>query len=286
MKMNQLAIGLLLCAQVFAETQITLWAGPESQLGDAYIVSENSAELTKLAWKDIAKASFLVREKIQDPVNDNQFSYQIYQGVPAQLAPSLAKFDLPTGIKIEEVLQAKLYEEMDPKNENSDIKRVFSDGKSIYVEYASALFFKKGSKFQPLNKSISSNKLMPLASTTQNAVQQQMNSQAQADQAVADFGSRFGYGSEIKKYSAWTMIGVGAVLSGLSIYNHLQISKDKEKYDKNQSMSLVDEEPYKSEDIAARDAAWSSQKSHTSSRNWQGIAGLISLGGGVFLLNF
>lgn len=311
---STLLLGLLLASQVsFASTQIDKFGNANSASSDFFIRGEFSADLNKANASDVRPGKFFVRLKSQDAFDDTKSSYNLFSGIPANEAPKLVKFDLPAGMSLSNLLMKKLYTTNNPATEEIDVEKIYTDGTSIYTEYGDALFYKEGKQFIRIARSASLNTLTPptLAADANQAVQNSVESQSKADAAADDIDNRFGYGSEIRTWSGWGLVALGAGIVGGAYYYHTLSTADQKSIDNtNRYINTgatsdggdpVITDPNNADFDQLAFDSWKAklpgakaqlthnqnlQSDHNLMRNALGVLGLGSIGTGIWMISF
>lgn len=305
---------MLLAAQIsFAGTTIDEFAGSPSSSPDAFIRGEFSSEIQKSNLTDVRTGRFYVRQKSQDAFEDSKTTYNLFVGVPASEAPKLVKFDLPAGLTVETLLQNKVFTTNNPATEDIDLEKIYTDGNAFYAEYGEALYYKNGANFVKIPKSSSPNSLVAaaaagdLSTSALSSIKTSVESQSQADAAADDIDNRFGYGTEIRKWSGWSLIAAGVGLAGGAYFYHAKISKDQDAID--QTNAFINDGRTADDDIndssswykALNPDAYAQKlpgarlqlthnenlkSDHSMLRNVLGVLSLGSIGSGIYLVSF
>lgn len=311
---SKLLMGIVLASQLcFASTQIDKFAGAATGGSDVFIRGEFSAELNQAKPTEVRAGKFYLRQKVQDAFDDTKTSYNLYSGIPASEAPKLVKFDLPKTATLNAILFKKLYTTNSPATDEIDLDKVYTDGSALYTEYGDALYYKEGNVFVRIARSATPNTLTPptLASEATQAVQNSVENQSRADAAADDIDNRFGYGTEIRTWSGWGLVALGAGLMGGAYYYHTLSTKDQSAIDKTQAYintgvtsdggeAVVTDPNNDNFDQAALDS-WKAkipaakaqlthnqnlQSDHNLMRNALGVLGLGSVGTGIWMISF
>lgn len=145
---------LLLISFAFADNfTITKFEGDAVGAPDDYIAAEFNDELKKANPNAIQDGRFYVRQKFEDPFDDEATTYGLYQGkLTGAGKAKLGKFAL-IDKPYSEVLKTKFYLSANSKPDQ-DVDRVYFDGKFVYVEGESPIFVNIDGKMTELKPSI------------------------------------------------------------------------------------------------------------------------------------
>lgn len=147
MKRILLFILLSFATLSFANTYtISKFSAEDVGSPDSHIQAEFGGELktaSPTAVLDIQKGRLFIRQKFEDPFGEEATVYQIYQGRAGDMS-SLKALQPPSNVSYAKLLNLKLYTSSS-SDASSDIEKVYFDGKSVYVEDATAFVSVNGS---------------------------------------------------------------------------------------------------------------------------------------------
>ena len=273
MKSKLFAIIGMLAATTFADDYtIQSFSGEEVGTPDQYIDAEFGGSLKISASgsvENVQDGRFYVRQKFEDPFGEAPTTYQLYEGREGSDKASLAEFSLPDGIAYGFIVKAKAYSSKDA-DANSDIEKVYFDGKSVFAEGVTEMYVHRGVKTIALvsasaESSSSSEDTYAAAPAEESSSsaedeyeycddndpdcesEDDYNYDVQGDvgetasrandedyassDAANDVTNRFGIADEVRKWSAWGLVGVAAAGIGIGIYDQMQYSDAKSAYD-------------------------------------------------------
>ena len=281
MKSTLFAIIGMFAATAFAADSYTIdkFSGDEVGTPDQYIDAEFGGSLKISATgsvENVQSGRFYVRQKFEDPFGDAPTTYQLYEGREGSDKANLSEFSLPDGIAYGFVVKAKAYASEDA-DANSDIEKVYFDGKSVFAEGVSEMYVHRGVKTIALvsanaESSSSSADDSYAEEDTYAAAAPESSSSAASDEdeycddndpdceeeddynydvqgdvgatasrandedyassaAANDVTDRFGIADEVRKWSAWGLVGVAAAGIGIGIYDQMKYSDAKSAYD-------------------------------------------------------
>lgn len=263
---------------------IQKFSGEDVGTPDQYIDAEFGGSLKISSTgtvENVQDGRFYVRQKFEDPFGESPTTYQLYEGRKGSEAANLNEYTLPAGIAYGFAIKAKAYSS-ENADANSDIEKVYFDGKSIFAEGVSEMYMHRGVKtiaLVPVNatepapaapveaeSSSSSSEEDTLAAApvaesssaaaddeycddddpdcegeddynydVQGDVAETANQANDEDYAAAsasnDVTDRFGIADEVRKWSAWGLVGVAAAGIGIGVYNQMQYSDAKSAHD-------------------------------------------------------
>ena len=249
MKSTLFAIIGMFAATAFAADSYTIdkFSGDEVGTPDQYIDAEFGGSLKISATgsvENVQSGRFYVRQKFEDPFGEAPTTYQLYEGREGSDKANLSEFSLPDGIAYGFVVKAKAYASEDA-DANSDIEKVYFDGKSVFAEGVSEMYVHRGVKTIAL---VSANAESSSSSADDSyaeeddynydvqgdvgATASRANDEDYASSAAAnDVTDRFGIADEVRKWSAWGLVGVAAAGIGIGIYDQMKYSDAKSAYD-------------------------------------------------------
>lgn len=271
MKSKLFAIIGMFAATAFADDYtIQSFSGEEVGTPDQYIDAEFGGSLKISASgsvENVQDGRFYVRQKFEDPFGEAPTTYQLYEGREGSDKASLAEFSLPDGIAYGFVVKAKAYASEDA-DANSDIEKVYFDGKSVFAEGVTEMYVHRGVKTIALvsataeSSSSSEDDTYAAAAAESSSSaddeycddddpdcesEDDYNYDVQGDvgetasrandedyassDAANDVTNRFGIADEVRKWSAWGLVGVAAAGIGVGIYDQMQYSDAKSAYD-------------------------------------------------------
>ena len=150
---------LFLTYSFAADYTISAFSATDAGSPDSYIEAEFGGELktaSPTAVLDIQAGRIFVRQKFEDPFEEEETSYQIYQGRSAN-TEFLSPFQAPSGVSYHKILNFKIYTSSDADPED-DVEKVYFDGKSIYLDGAStAYIYSNGTMVKLLPKDADKN---------------------------------------------------------------------------------------------------------------------------------
>jgi hypothetical protein len=217
-----------------AATDITQFGNAEYGQADAMIQGEFDPRLKKADISEIKEGRFYIRQKFQDPFDDEATTYQVFEGVPAEAATSLIPLELG-GLSIQALMAKKVYAKSGSAD-GLDLERVYTDGRQLYIDFGDEAWIKSGGSWVKLAKSSSPNALSPvrksgdLASSTNQVIEQSVSEQVQADDVASSIDDRFGYGSEIKAITGWTLLAAGVGMLVPAVMEHMNYDKADKAY--------------------------------------------------------
>ncbi|MBP5248325.1 MAG: hypothetical protein J6Z31_10795 [Fibrobacter sp.] len=276
MKSTLFAIIGMFAATAFAADSYTIdqFSGEEVGTPDQYIDAEFGGSLKVSATgsvENVQDGRFYVRQKFEDPFGDAPTTYQLYEGREGSDKANLAEFTLPDGIAYGFIVKAKAYASEDA-DANSDIEKVYFDGKSVFAEGVSEMYVHRGvrtialisagaessSSYEEDSYAAAAPVEESSSSTSSDdeycddndpdceeeddynydvrgdvgATASRANDEDYATSAAAsDVTDRFGIADEVRKWSAWGLVGIAAAGIGVGIYDQMQYSDAKSAYD-------------------------------------------------------
>ena len=281
MKSTLFAFIGILAMTAFAADNYTIqsFSGEEAGTPDEFIDAEFGGSLKISSTgtvENVQSGRFYVRQKFEDPFGESPTTYQLYEGREGSRKSELAEFSLPDGIAYGFVVKAKAYSS-ESADANSDLEKVYFDGKSVFAEGVSAMFVHRGVKtiaLVPVNVESSSSEgdvssssdemyaaaaAVPESSSSSDddeycddddpdceteddynydvkgdvseTANRANDESYAADEASNDVTNRFGIADEVRKWSAWGLVGVAALGIGVGIYDQMQYSDAKSAHD-------------------------------------------------------
>jgi len=132
---------------------ISKFEGESVGAPDDYISAEFNDELKKANPNAIQDGRFYVRQKFEDPFDDAATSYGLYQGKITVLGKAkLGKFTI-SDKPYSDILKTKFYINSNSKPDQ-DIDRVYFDGKFVFVEGETPIYYNLDGKMVELRPSI------------------------------------------------------------------------------------------------------------------------------------
>jgi len=221
--------------------------------------------------ENVQNGRFYVRQKFEDPFGEAPTTYQLYEGREGSDKASLSEFTLPDGIAYGFIVKAKAYSSEDADAGSDiekvyfDGKSVFAEGVSeMYVhrgirtialisanaESSSSSEEDTYAAAEPVESSssaVSSDDEYCDENDPDCEDEDDYNYDVQGDvgatasrandedyassRAANDVTDRFGIADEVRKWSAWGLVGVATAGIGIGIYDQTQYSKAKSAYD-------------------------------------------------------
>ncbi len=132
---------LLLSCSLFAQREITRFSTDEIGEVDDFIRPEFGDELKAVQPGMVKDGLFYLRQKFEDPFDDTQVNYQIFQGIATDASVNLIKFQVK-GLTPAEVAKTKFYSAKDD-DPSFDIEKLYIDGNHILVEFSEEVFYWK-----------------------------------------------------------------------------------------------------------------------------------------------
>ena len=128
---------------------------PDPGEPDNYIAQESSGGLKPVSPGQVSQQSgkLYVRQKFEDPFEDEGATYQIFQGRPTDAAKSLGKISLD-GIPYATLLKMKFFYTKNAKGDD-DLETVYFDGKDIFVEGEDPVYINLNGKMEELKPVVS-----------------------------------------------------------------------------------------------------------------------------------
>jgi flagellar biosynthesis GTPase FlhF len=135
---------LALTATTFAQRDIEKFSENELGEADEFIKAEFGDELKIVSPSSVKDGLFFLRQKFEDPFDDTQVNYQVYQGVSTSESIELSKFEIK-GMTPEQVAKTKFYSAAD-EDASFDIEKVYIDGNHVLIEFGDELAYWKDGK--------------------------------------------------------------------------------------------------------------------------------------------
>jgi len=135
------------------EATISKFAGEQVGAPDDYIAAEFNDELKKANPNAIQDGRFYVRQKFEDPFDPEATNYGVYEGKQTATGKAkLGKFAI-VDKPYSDVLRTKFYISATAKLDQ-DIDRVYFDGKFVFVEGETPIYYSQDGKMIELKPSI------------------------------------------------------------------------------------------------------------------------------------
>jgi hypothetical protein len=306
---SKFLLGLMLASQLaFAGTTVDEFSTANQGSSDINVRGEFSSTLSTASPDALQPGKLYLRQKFQDAFDESIYSYSLFVGVPNSEAPKMVRFD-PAGLGVGTVLRSKVYRNANPVSEDADVEKIYADQNSIYVDYGDALYVKQDGNFVKLSVSSQPNALVAsgVAQAAKEVVQAGQERQAAADEVTEDIDAHFGYGSEIRTYTGWGLVGLGALMVVPAVLEHQKVTDAQTAYD--QTNTLINEGRLPEDDVddpttwykaingpeyAARMPAFQQQlaynknvlESRQTARLAWAAGSVLSVGSGILVLSF
>ena len=265
MKRSLLMVLCLSVVSAFAGVyDIEEFSAKDAGTPDDYIVAEFGGTL-KVAPADevetLQEGRLVVRQKLEDPFDESETSYQLYQGGKGDLSSMTAL--TADGVDYSKLVSAKLYERRG-MSADKDVEKVYFDGKAVYAPgLTTAIVFIDGSPVTlkgdaPAAEEETVAAAVPAASSSDEEECDEYDPDCEdedeedytsyktsapvdntsaddrdyaASDAASDVGDRFGIADEVR---FWTAVALSAVAGAgivMGVLNHSKAGEAQDAYD-------------------------------------------------------
>lgn len=221
--------------------------------------------------ENVQSGRFYVRQKFEDPFGETPTTYQLYEGREGSSKSSLSAFTLPMGIAYGFVVKAKVYPSADADANADvekvyfDGSSVYVEGASQLFVHRGVKVIElvpanapESSSSEAIEESSSSAEDVYAAAVSSSSAdddeycddddpdcEEEYDVQGNVSETASnanddyyatrdasnDVTDRFGVADEVRKWTAWGLVGIAAAGIGMGIYNQMQYSDAKSAHD-------------------------------------------------------